>query len=157
MKQEFPVIDSFKGQYEMFSNFYPAIIEWNTMIFQSVEHAYVASKSNSFMFWRKISQMGPHTAGKAKREGKNISLRKDWNVVKLSFMRNFLTRKFNQDPFKQLLLSTEDVTLIEGNYWHDNYWGNCKCDKCKNIPGQNQLGKMLMKIRGKLYENINHR
>lgn len=37
--------------------------------------------------------------------------------------------------------------IVEGNYWHDNYWGNCTCDKCKNIEGQNKLGKILMKIR----------
>ena len=43
-----------------------------------------------------------------------------------------------------------DIMLIEGNYWHDNYWGNCLCPKCKEIEGQNQLGKILMKVRSTL-------
>jgi predicted NAD-dependent protein-ADP-ribosyltransferase YbiA (DUF1768 family) len=45
------------------------------------------------------------------------------------------------------LLDTGDEELVEGTTWHDNIWGNCSCPKCKNIPGQNRLGKLLMQIR----------
>ena len=42
---------------------------------------------------------------------------------------------------KERLLKTGKEELVEGNTWHDNYWGNCTCEKCKNIAGQNKLGK----------------
>lgn len=35
--------------------------------------------------------------------------------------------------------------LIEGNYWHDTYWGVCEG------VGENHLGKLLMEIRNELY------
>ena len=29
------------------------------------------------------------------------------------------------ESFRQQLIDTGDAMLIEGNWWHDNYWGNC--------------------------------
>lgn len=150
MNPECQVIDSFSGPYERFSNFYPVTIYWNNFNFKSVEHAYVASKSKSFEFWYEIAKLPHDSAGKAKRMGRKIVIRDDWQMLKLSFMRKFLYQKFNYHEFKELLLSTGDATIIEGNYWHDNYWGNCSCKKCIEFEGQNQLGKLLMKIRGNI-------
>ena len=56
--------------------------------------------------------------------------------------------KFTQNQeIKEKLLATGNSILIEGNYWHDNFWGNCLCSKCKYIKGRNNLGKILMKRR----------
>lgn len=145
--QELKVINEFKNDYEMFSNFYPVSIYYSLINFPSVEHAYVASKREDPMFRYKIAQIPKDKAGKAKRFGRKVTLRKNWDMLKLSYMRRFLMQKFSYQKFKELLLSTGDATLIEGNYWHDNYWGDCYCPKCENTVGQNQLGKMLMKVR----------
>ena len=145
--QKLKVIDEFKGNYKMFSNFYPVIIFHSGVKFPSVEHAYVASKSKDRLFRYRISQIPEDQAGKAKRRGEKIQLRENWDMLKLSYMRRFLIQKFSYRQFRELLISTGDATLIEGNYWHDNYWGDCYCPKCGNITGQNQLGKMLMKMR----------
>ena len=147
ISDEKDVIDSFKDEWAEFSNFYPCKIIFQGIEFPSVEHAYVASKSESPMFWRKISEIPANEAGKTKKLGRSIKLRSDWEIVKIALMRRFLTQKFNQSPFKEKLLSTGDAILIEGNYWHDNIWGDCKCPKCKNIKGKNYLGGLLMKIR----------
>ena len=56
------------------------------------------------------------------------------------------------ESLKERLLATGDEELVEGNEWHDNYWGNCTCDNCKDIPGRNQLGKTLMKVRADIRE-----
>ena len=48
-----------------------------------------------------------------------------------------------------MLLSTGDVAIIEGNYWHDNFYGQCTCEKCAG-KGKNKLGKLLMDIRSEL-------
>jgi predicted NAD-dependent protein-ADP-ribosyltransferase YbiA (DUF1768 family) len=45
------------------------------------------------------------------------------------------------------LAATGDAILVEQNHWHDNYYGDCVCDRCKDIPGQNRLGRILMELR----------
>ena len=146
--QELEVINKFKDDYEKFSNFHPVLVYYKDINFPSVEHAYAAGKSTDPMFWVKIAKIPEDKAGKAKRLGRKIKLRKDWDMIKLSHMRQLLIQKFQYPSFKELLLLTKNATLIEGNYWHDNYWGDCYCPDCENIVGQNQLGKMLMKVRG---------
>ena len=34
--------------------------------------------------------------------------------------------------------SNQDKDIIEGNYWHDVYWGQCTCEKCVG-KGKNKL------------------
>lgn len=88
------------------------------------------------------------TPGIAKRKGKEIKIRVDWEKVKRKVMLIVVYRKFNScGILMEKLLNTYPHDLIEGNYWHDNYWGDCRCTKCKNIKGQNNLGKILMLVR----------
>lgn len=61
-----------------------------------------------------------------------------------------LRKKFNNSVLKKKLLATGDALLIEGNTCHDNYWGDCKCEKCKDIKGENRLGQLLMQVREEL-------
>lgn len=146
----YPPIDKFDGEYAPFSNFYPAIITYRDFQFPTVEHAFVAAKSKDPIFWYKISKMPAKQAGKVKQMGRRIKLRDDWEWKKLTLMKNFIKQKFIQRPFRELLLSTHPRPLIEGNYWHDNFWGDCKCKKCKYTIGLNHLGELLMITRGSL-------
>jgi len=141
-------IKFFKDDYEKFSNFYPVVIYYEHRNYKSVEHAFVAAKSNDEMFRKEISEMASDTAGLAKRKGRIIKLRPRWNLIRYPIMKRFLMQKFSYNEFKKLLLSTDDAYIEEGNYWHDNYWGNCYCKKCENINGQNNLGKLIMGVRG---------
>lgn len=68
-------------------------------------------------------------------------------------MYEALQKKFADDQLKEKLLTTGDEWLEEGNTWHDNYWGICHCDRCQNKIGQNNLGKLLMKLRTELMED----
>ena len=65
--------------------------------------------------------------------------------------------KFRQNrDARQILLSTNDAILIEGNTWHDNTWGDCSCGdrpECKK-PGLNLLGKALMLVRKELQDEL---
>lgn len=140
-------IDNFKNEYKMFSNFYPCNVQFEGRKYVTVEHAYVASKTKNEMFRKEISELSAENVGLVKRKGKRITLRKDWEMVKLSIMKRLLIQKFSYDKFKKLLISTDDKLIIEGNYWHDNIWGDCYCERCKKIKGKNLLGKMLMDIR----------
>jgi hypothetical protein len=43
------------------------------------------------------------------------------------------------------LLATDPHSLIEGNIWHDQVWGDCRCGGSRCVgPGNNWLGYLLM-------------
>lgn len=67
-------------------------------------------------------------------------------------MEECLRSKFADPVLKQKLLATGDEELVEGNYWHDNTYGNCSCERCKDIIGRNMLGNILMKLRTEFME-----
>jgi len=147
------MINSFKDKYRFLSNFFilpeDGYIRWEGLYYPTNEHFYQAMKTIHTKERQEISIC--QSAGNAKRLGNKIQLRNDWEDIKDVVMEIGLMQKFllNRKLQKQLLL-TSNKRLIEGNYWHDNYWGDCYCKKCKNIPGINRLGKLLMKIRNKL-------
>lgn len=62
-------------------------------------------------------------------------------------MHDLVELKFALPELAIQLQVTGDQELVEGNHWHDNIWGNCVCDRCVNIVGQNWLGQILMQVR----------
>jgi len=136
------VIDSFVREYAFLSNFLEySTIEWQGLQSRCVESLFQAAKTFDADLRKNIAAMSPRDA---KREGKVIDLREDWEDVKEDIMYELLTLKF-QNPFlKSCLLATGDAELIEGNYWNDIYWGVC------NGVGENRLGILLMKLRSEL-------
>lgn len=135
------LIDGFQGEYRFLSNFWPAIVHLEGVKYESVENAYQAAKTIIPMERDKFRGLKP---GAAKRLGKKITLRDDWNSVKLEVMRELIVEKFNEhNDLNEMLMATGDATLIEGNYWHDNFWGDCFCCGI----GQNHLGEILMEVR----------
>lgn len=85
------------------------------------------------------------TPGRAKRMGRMVQLRGDWEQVKFNIMLDIVLAKFHQHKdLSEALLDTGDATLIEGNTWHDTTWGVC------NGVGTNWLGKILMMVRAQL-------
>jgi len=70
-------------------------------------------------------------------------------------MLALVEQKFNRHPeLGRQLLDTHPRLLVEGNYWHDNYWGDCACMKCNQKPGLNKLGKILMRVRADLKTSV---
>lgn len=147
------IINSFHGQYDFLSNFYPCIIQFEGLNYPTVEHAYQAGKSTEFFYRKLIAALPAEKAGLAKRRGRDIRLRRDWETLKVEIMFELLCTKFKQEPLKSKLLSTGNTKLVEGNRWHDNIWGNCICGKEGCLQeGQNWLGRLLMDVRGQLRE-----
>lgn len=144
------VIDQFRDEYYFLSNFYLADFKDITgTIWPSVEHYFQAMKTENNIDREKVRQAS--APGKAKKMGRSLELRPNWNSIKLDVMKSGILYKFRQNPeIRQKLIDTGESILIEGNHWHDNIWGNCFCDKCKNIRGQNYLGKLLMGVRNRL-------
>lgn len=135
-------IKGFNGRYRFLSNFAPAKVIWDELEYPSVEHAYQAAKTLDLSVRRKIRNA--EKPGDAKRAGKNVPLRADWEQVKLSIMEKLVRKKFQISDLKRALLNTGDSLLEETNKWGDTFWGVC------NNRGENHLGKILMKIRDEL-------
>lgn len=140
-------INRFKGKYSFLSNFYPCLVEYEGMIYPSVEHAFQAAKSLDKEI-RQGFQVCP-TASDAKYFGKHVKLRSDWEKIKLSVMENLVRDKFVRNvsahvDLQNLLESTGNMYLEEGNSHGDRFWGTV------NGEGRNELGKILMKIREEL-------
>lgn len=139
-------IISFKGKYRFLSNFYPARVTYEDIEYSSVEVAYQASKAADKLDRDMIHDL---PAAEAKRVGKIIEIRKDWEQVKVIIMKRLLIHKFSDKDLENKLLETGDSYIVEGNFWHDNFWGVCYCKECEG-KGENVLGELLMAIRDNL-------
>jgi ribA/ribD-fused uncharacterized protein len=116
--------------------------------YPTVEHFYQAMKTPKDALDVRRSIAACRTAGQAKRLGRGVDLRPDWEFIKVDVMRGVLQQKFAPGTWWYgKLMKTGDEAIVEWNRWHDNFWGDCTCDKCKTIPGQNLLGRLLMEIR----------
>lgn len=144
-------IDRFDGKYYFLSNFYRFPFSYDSKEWNTVEHCFQAYKSLNEDVREEIRNSD--NPGLAKYLGRNVELRPDWDRVKDRLMYELLKQKFSYMPTKQKLLETGDSLLIEGNTWHDNYWGNCVCKKCQRVEGKNMLGRLLMKVRSELRED----
>ena len=134
------IIDKFDGEYAFLSNFYESPIKGDDGIaYPTVEHYFQAMKTLNKGQRQEIAAQD--TPGKAKRLGRAVDLRSDWEAVKESYMYLALVQKFQDPELRQKLLATGNSTLIEGNTWKDTYWGVC------DGVGLNRLGCTLMKVR----------
>lgn len=142
-------ITSFSGEYRWLSNFYPVEIEFEGLIYPSIEHAYQAAKTDIQELREAIKNL--QKPGDAKKAGKFLLQRECFkdNNFKVSLMAELCLKKFQNDKLAAKLIATKEARLIEGNYWHDNFWGVCECKKCGN-SGLNHLGNIISMIRAKL-------
>ena len=136
-------VKEFQGEFRFLSNFYPSLLTHDGIKYPTVEHAYQAAKTLDFAKRWEISQLD--TPGKAKRAGKQVVLRPDWNDIRGRVMGELIVLKFTFNlELRKKLLATEHAQLTEGNTWGDTYWGICKG------KGENVLGQILMMVRGLL-------
>ncbi len=138
----FNMIERFRGKYGFLSNFAEVDVTMDGLVFPSVEHAYIAAKSDD-MEWKKLCAEGTYEAGALKKISKGIEIVDDWDNKRRTVMIDLLYQKYNQEPYLSMLLDTGDEEIQEGNYWNDKYWGVC----LKTNEGENILGKIIMHIR----------
>lgn len=133
-------ISEFRGEYEFLSNFYETEIYYWGYKYRNAEAAFQAMKDPL-----QASLFVGLDAKAAKRLGRKVNLRKDWEQLKVDFMYSVCFAKFTQNPeLGDRLVSTGDKTLVEGNTWGDTEWGVC------NGKGKNLLGNILMQVREKI-------
>lgn len=131
-------ITSFSGEYRWLSNFAPSLVVFDGVVYPTVENAYQAAKTQ-----QKYRDPFRHcTPGQAKRLGRTVDMRADWEQVKVAVMRELIEKKFMANTkHGNMLIATGDAELIEGNTWGDRFWGVC------GGVGLNILGRLLMEHR----------
>ncbi len=146
-------ISGFFGQYRFLSNFFPARVNWKGHEFPSVEVGYQAAKCKNESDMEKFLNI---SSPAAKRIGKGVEIRPDWEHVKLKIMAYLVIQKFSFYPdLKAKLLSTGDKNLVEANNWGDRIWGvsfkkNQQTGVWDSYGGANNLGKILCEVRALL-------
>lgn len=150
-------IESFRGEYFYLSNFsnYPVTFEGIT--YKNNESAFQSAKlstNNTVDPKTKLTRkdFSLMTGIEAKRAGKRISLRNDWEDIKLQVMRKICKAKFSQNVLlKEKLISTGNTPIVEHNSWGDTFWG------VSNNRGENHLGKILTGIRSELIGELHYK
>lgn len=136
-------IKIFDGEHAFLSNFYNAPVNYG-LTYGNAEAAYQAQKTLNFDTKIEFTE---YNGGKAKRMAKKLDARADWQEIRLAVMSDIVFAKFFQNlNLAAKLLATGDANLIEGNDWHDTFWG---VDLLTG-EGENHLGKILMAVRGEL-------
>jgi ribA/ribD-fused uncharacterized protein len=135
-------IRGFFGEYRLFSNFWHVQVVMDGKVYRSTEHAYQAAKTLDPKGREYIA--AARSPADARRLGRAVTMRPDWESVKEQVMRDLLIQKFSIDPYKTALLDTGEAYLEETNHWGDVFWGVC------NGKGRNRLGIALMEIRADL-------
>lgn len=146
---ELQVIDRFDGNHRFLSNFHEGAAPvayrgyWRT-----AEHAYQAAKSYDPAHVERVRQAT--TPGQAKRAGREAVLVPHWDTTKVLVMWQVLVAKFGGQDYSlwARLVDTRPALLVEGNTWHDQFWGDCACGReaCAGA-GENWLGRLLMVVR----------
>lgn len=127
----------FKGEYGFLSNMYLCNgIEWEGEVYKTSETIFQMMKCKNDEDKKRFKILNGF---EAKKLGRKVELRTDWDEVKVDVMRDVLKAKFKGRLLAKL--RNVKVGIVEDNHWGDRYWGVC------NGVGENMLGKLLMEIR----------
>ncbi|AKU96012.1 GTP cyclohydrolase II [Labilithrix luteola] len=132
-------------EYGEFSNFAAYPIRLRGKSWPTTEHFFQAQKFENERDREDVrAARTPMLAARMGRDRKR-KLRRDWESVKVSVMREALEAKFTQhDDLRALLLATGDALLVEHTE-NDDYWGDGG-----DGSGRNELGRLLMAVRDAL-------
>jgi ribA/ribD-fused uncharacterized protein len=134
-------ITEFQGEYRWLSNFEPVQVEYCGIVFPTVENAFQAAKCSRPYDMPMFLAISP---GQAKRLGRKVDIRSDWDDIKRDIMYGLTVLKYKNPVLRAKLISTGTMDIEEGNQWGDRYWGMV------NGVGENHLGKIIMRVRGEL-------
>lgn len=126
------------------SNMTYVSIEHKGITYPSTENFYQAMKYIEVETRKHIATLKPVEAKKYSRE--NPMTNPNFEDNKIRIMEYAQRKKYDQEPFRTMLLNTGDCLLEEGNWWGDNFWGV----DIKTREGCNHLGKIIMCVRDRL-------
>ncbi|MFC1656923.1 NADAR family protein [Patescibacteria group bacterium] len=146
------VIGFYEREFYPFSNFSSFEVKWHGRVWKTAEQAYQASHffdTAPELVEEIITATSAHEAYKIAKSNAEKAPR-NWEDIKIDIMEDICEHKLQQHPYVQRkLLQTKDLLMIEDSP-KDSFWGWGEGRK-----GRNELGKVWMKLRGKLNSSIN--
>ena len=128
------------------SNMSSSWFHLDQMYWRSVEHFYQAAKFLDPASREVIRSADTAFAAMKLGRKKHTSVRDDWDRIRCDCMERALYAKFRQNSeLQDRLLKTGERELIENS--NNSFWGRGEDGK-----GENQLGRLLMRVRSKLRE-----
>ena len=145
------VIGFYPREFYPLDNFSSFKVEWNGYLYASLEEAYQAARFMGVNEELVEKIKSSHSADEAQRiaYSNKDKQREDWDEIKVSVMEELLRLKIEQNPYvKKKLLQTKDYMIVEDSP-KDSFWG-----WGENRDGENNLGKLWMKLRNEIQNNI---
>ena len=141
------VIGFYPREFYCLDNFSSFKVEYNGYLYASLEEAY-----QTLGFVNSAPEIAEqirnsHSAHEAQKiaYANREKRQEDWDDIKLAVMEELLRNKIEQNPYvKKKLLETEGYLIVEDSP-KDDFWG-----WGPNRDGQNNLGKLWMKLRREL-------
>lgn len=147
-----PAINSFHAPYRFLSNFAEVNsgLHWRGLRALTAEHLFAAAKTSDVN--EQLLICAAPSPGHAKRMGRTVTLRSNWNDVRISIMSELIAAKFGPDhpQLVNALIATGTAHLAEGNSWGDTFWGV----NTATGQGENWLGHLLMLRRSQILMGI---
>ena len=155
------MITQFKGQYEFLDPAYYCLAEYDGVIYNSAEAAFLASQYDDPYFRSMFRNPVPsYLAGSRTLPRDSRSAAIGHQSCRLNSCGRSLSTNSRRSPnLRSLLLATRHERIVAENNWHEQFWGCCICnirpgkygrkDACL-VPGSNHLGKILMSVRDRL-------
>ena len=140
------MIKYFKGENEFLSNAYSIPVLYNGIWYANAESAFQAQKCASAELRHLFADLDAVTA---KKLGREMQLRDDWDDVKDNIMKEIVLSKFQDEDIRDRLLETGSEEIIMYTK-RDAYWGVIDGE------GENRLGKILMEVRSELMKDADN-
>ena len=132
----------FRDKYWFLSNMYKSPItmkiDGETYTFTCVEAAFQAHKCPE-----RADEFVGIDGFEAKKQGRKVALRSDWESIKENVMLNILRVKFQNERLAEMLRNVSEP-IVEDNKHGDTYWGKC------NGYGKNRLGILLEMVKAEI-------
>lgn len=148
---------AFQGETAYFSNFFPCSISYAGVNYNCSEQAFQHQKAVTLERDANAHAiMLMSDPKKIKEYGDKIPTAKKWEVAKVNIMEEIVTHKFTQSPnLRNKLCDTLQLPLYESTT--NKFWGcglklNSRLWNTGNLPGQNVMGQILMRVRAKLQD-----
>lgn len=131
----------FRNEYWFLSNMFPCELQVNGLTFTCAESCFQSFKTTDPEERKRFQNLNGFDA---KKLGRKIKLRPDWNDIRIDVMKAVIKVKFKQHPELTKKLISIKEPIVEDNTWNDTFWGVC------NGKGANNLGKILESVRDSL-------
>lgn len=141
------VIGFYPREFYCLDNFSSFKVEYDGYLYSSNEEAYQALGFIETAPEIAEQIKNSHSAHEAQKiaYANRDKRAKNWDKIKVSIMEELLRKKIEQNPYvKKKLLETKNYLIVEDSP-KDDFWG-----WGPNRDGENQLGKLWMKLRDEI-------